>query len=622
MHITIFGLTISSSWGNGHATLWRGLCRALVRRGHRITFFEKDVPYYRQHRDLERLDGVDLVLYPEWAEIADLARRKCAESDVAMVTSYCADGAAACALVLDSAARLKTFYDLDTPVTLEHLALGDRVPYLPEGGLAGFDLVLSYTGGSALTELRTRLGAKRVAPLYGSVDPEVHTPVPVNTHYASDLSYLGTYAADRQEKLERLFLAPARALENRRFTMAGSCYPADFPWTENLFYFRHLPPSEHAPFFASSRLTLNLTRGAMAKYGFCPSGRLFEAAASGVPLLTDDWDGLDLFFGPGEVRRVANTEDVIAAVQLSDEELRRQARAARERVLSAHTADHRAVELEELLESALAHTRPLRWGLIPAAGAGTRIQPLAFSKELLPVGSRIDDGVERPRAVSEFLVERMIAGGANRMCFVLSPGKSDIFEYYCGGYDGADFCYVVQPRPQGLCDALFRAIPLVHSEDIVMVGLPDTIWFPVDGFARLDESTLSFLLFKVDRPEVFDAVVTDGRGLVQEIQVKSSQPKTDWVWGAFQMPGHVFQELHDLWLRRDKQDEYFGTLVNAYLAGGHVATGVKAGEIYVDVGTLNGYREASRVLASRRPDTVTMHRTQRTHRTSIIAPGL
>lgn len=239
------------------------------------------------------------------------------------------------------------------------------------------------------------------------------------------------------------------------------------------------------------------------------------------------------------------------------------------------------------------------WGIIPAAGAGSRIQPLAFSKELLPVGSRLDGNTERPRAVSEYLVDRMVVGGANKICFTISPGKSDILHYYGGGIGSVDVVYVVQPRPAGLCDAIFRARPLIGQSEQVIVGLPDTIWFPEDGLCALPDDALSFLLFPVDQPEFFDAVTTDSGDYVREIQVKTPRPDSSWVWGAFKMPGAVFHHLFDLWRQRDRQDEYVGTLVNAFLAAGGRARGIRAGRAYVDVGTLHGYREAIRLLSAR-----------------------
>jgi dTDP-glucose pyrophosphorylase len=238
------------------------------------------------------------------------------------------------------------------------------------------------------------------------------------------------------------------------------------------------------------------------------------------------------------------------------------------------------------------------WGVVPAAGMGSRIQPLAFSKELLPVGSRRDGEMERPRAVSEYLVERMIRAGADKICFVISPGKSDILEYYSDAVHGAYVCYAVQSRPAGLCDAIFRALPLVDPDEPVIVGLPDTIWFPDDALCFLPDGALSFLLFPVERPEFFDAVLMDPDGSVNEIRVKQPNAGSHWVWGAFKMPGRVLRQLHGLWEERGRADEYIGTLVNAHLARGGRAVGIKAGTSYVDVGTLNGYREAMRLLGA------------------------
>ncbi|MBA4149774.1 MAG: nucleotidyltransferase family protein [Verrucomicrobia bacterium] len=237
------------------------------------------------------------------------------------------------------------------------------------------------------------------------------------------------------------------------------------------------------------------------------------------------------------------------------------------------------------------------WGIIPAAGAGSRIQPLAFSKELLPVGCRLDGNTERPRAVSEYLIERMILGGARKICFVISHGKSDILEYYGGNIGQADIAYVVQPKPAGLCDAIFRALPVIHPEEQVFIGLPDTIWFPEDALRALPDNELSFLCFPVERPEFFDAVVLDGQDRVLEIQVKQRDATSNWIWGAFKMPGYILQQLHQLWRQRAQRDEYIGTLVNAYLANGGAARGIRAGESYVDVGTLHGYREAIKLLS-------------------------
>jgi spore maturation protein CgeB len=356
MKLVIFGLTVSSSWGNGHATLWRGLFTALLRQRHRIVFYERDVPYYAEHRDLHELppDGT-LHLYSNWTEAVAPALRDLADADVAIVTSYCPDGIAASNLVLSSAAELRVFYDLDTPVTLARLAAGETVDYIGPRGLGDFDLVLSYTGGVALDELRARLGARRVEPLYGSVDPETHRRVVPLPQYIADLSYLGTYAPDRQAALEDLFIEPARRLPERRFVIGGAQYPGEFPWTPNIHFVRHLPPGEHAAFFSSSRLTLNITRQSMAAMGFCPSGRMFEAAACGTPILTDWWDGLESFFEPGtEIIVARNTGDALAAFEMTEAERVAIAERARERVLAEHTAERRAARLLAILESAAA----------------------------------------------------------------------------------------------------------------------------------------------------------------------------------------------------------------------------------------------------------------------------
>jgi glucose-1-phosphate thymidylyltransferase len=227
------------------------------------------------------------------------------------------------------------------------------------------------------------------------------------------------------------------------------------------------------------------------------------------------------------------------------------------------------------------------WGIVPAAGRGSRIQPLAFSKELLPVGSRSDKGFDRPCAVSEYLIERLILGGA---------GKSDILEYYGDRYGSAELAYVVQPQASGLCDAVFRASTVVGNHEDVLVGLPDTVWFPKAALSSLPDADLSFLLFPVDHPEFFDAVVLDGER-IREIQVKQADAESNWIWGAFRMSAAGFRDLHLLWKQRACRDEYFGTLVNGYIKAGGCGIGVKAGESYVDVGTIDGYRTAMALLA-------------------------
>ena len=296
--------------------------------------------------------AADFVLYRDWAEVLPSARHELADADAVIVTSYCPDALAASALLMHSSVAVRSFYDLDTPVTLANLAAGQAVPYIGARGLSDYDLVLSYTGGAALDSLCRQLGARRVAPLYGSVDPAVHHEVDPVAAYRSNLSYLGTFAADRQARVEELFVAPAQQLPERRFVLGGSGYPADFPWTPNIYFVRHMPPSEHPAFYSSSRLTLNVTRAAMAMMGHCPSGRLFEAAACGTAIVSDEWQGLEAFFEPGrEILLARDRRDVAQALELSDGELSRIGNAARERALAEHTAAHRARELIHLLGS-------------------------------------------------------------------------------------------------------------------------------------------------------------------------------------------------------------------------------------------------------------------------------
>lgn len=356
MKFVIFGLSVTSSWGNGHATLWRGMLKAMAARGHRVLFYERDVSYYANTRDgWIPPRGTSVRLYDDLGEIRAEAESELNSADVAMSTSYCPDGRLAAEIILSSRAAVRAFYDLDTPVTLTALRLGQEVSYLPAEGLGSFDLVLSYTGGHASDDLRRLLGARRICPLYGWFDPETHHPVRSDAAFECTLSYLGTYAADRQRSLEELFVKPARRLPGDRLIVAGAQYPADFPWSENIFFMRHLPPALHPALFCSSRATLNVTRAAMAAYGYCPSGRLFEAAACGATILTDWWEGMETFFEPErEVLRVDSGKDVLQALARTDGELRRIGHASKERALAEHTAAHRLVQLEAFCEAALA----------------------------------------------------------------------------------------------------------------------------------------------------------------------------------------------------------------------------------------------------------------------------
>ncbi len=241
-------------------------------------------------------------------------------------------------------------------------------------------------------------------------------------------------------------------------------------------------------------------------------------------------------------------------------------------------------------------------GIIPAAGAGQRIQPLGCSKELLPVGSRWISGIERPKAISEYLVERMIAAGATQICMVISPEKSDILRYYAERSYAAEIFYVVQPRPQGLCDALFRVEPLGRFHEQVLIGLPDTVWFPENAYRdAVDQSAaaVNLVLFPVEKPSVFDAVVCDPQNFVTEVEVKVPNPRSQWIWGAVTATGHAFHELKLLWESRHRQDEYLGTLLNAYIASGSTVRAHHVGETYIDVGTMEGYQSAQSFLRER-----------------------
>jgi spore maturation protein CgeB len=370
MKVVVFGLAVSSSWGNGHATLWRGLGRALSARGHRLVFFERDVPYYAAHRDATAIAGVDLRLYRSWDETQAAAALELADADLGMVTSFCPDAPQAEETLLSSRARIRCFYDLDTPVTLAALSAGGRVAYLGERGLRDYDLVLSYTGGRALDQLRERLGAQLVEPLYGSVDPQVHRPdrdppAPFRSAPRPALSYLGTYAPDRQPALDQLFLRPAERRPARRFVIGGAQYPTERRWPANVEYVGHVAPAGHPAFYGTAALTLNVTRAAMAAMGHCPSARLFEAAACGVPVVSDAWEGIERFFQPGEEILLATcTEEILAAIDRPERELSAIGRRARERALADHTADRRALDLERILERSL--------GQLPRAAAAAR----------------------------------------------------------------------------------------------------------------------------------------------------------------------------------------------------------------------------------------------------------
>jgi spore maturation protein CgeB len=355
--ITIFGLTLSSSWGNGHATPYRAILRALHRLGVRAVFYERDTPYYSAHRDWTACEFCELTLYSSWDEIRPNALQDALDSDIVITASYCPEGARISDEVLALDRPLHVFYDLDTPITLKTLDSGGA-DYLRRDQIPCFDLYFSFTGGRILQQLEQRYGARLARPLYGCVDPDAHRRVAADEQLRCCLSYLGTYAADRQQKLDDLFLEPARRRANLAFVLAGSLYPAHWTWPQNVRRFEHVPPDRHAALYSSSRATLNITRQEMATWGYCPSGRFFEAAACGAPVLTDWWEGLDTFFDIGEELCVVSTaNDVLSSLSLDDSQLHAMAARARDRTLAEHTGECRAAQLLSCCEEASRHRK-------------------------------------------------------------------------------------------------------------------------------------------------------------------------------------------------------------------------------------------------------------------------
>ena len=352
--ITVFGLTISSSWGNGHATPYRAILRALHRMGHEVLFFERDVPYYKLRRDFDSCDYCDLTLYEDWPQVRRQALQEAADSDVVITASYLPEGAQINDEVLDLGQPLRVFYDLDTPVTLANMEK-QGVPYLRREHLAEFDLVLSFTGGRTLEELEQTYGARMARSLYGCVDPDDYARVEASPEFACNLSYMGTYASDRQQKVDELFLEVARRHPERQFLLAGSLYPWEWEWRwpANVRRIEHVAPHDHPRLYSSSGLTLNITRGEMARWGWCPSGRFFEAAACATPLITDRWEGLDCFFDvQNEIQVVSRREDVEQALTRENGDLQKMASRARERTLNEHTGAVRARQLLGYIEEA------------------------------------------------------------------------------------------------------------------------------------------------------------------------------------------------------------------------------------------------------------------------------
>ena len=354
MKIVIFGLSITSSWGNGHATTFRALARALHDRGHRIVFFEKDVEWYGSNRDLPKPEFCDLRLYEDWDDVVPDVRRELADAEVAMVGSYFPDGIQAADEVFDSRVQVKAFYDIDTPITISTLREKGSTEYLRGDQVSGYDVYFSFTGGPMLREIEERFGAPKAVPLYCSFDPEKYRKFAVAKRYKCEMSYMGTYAPDRQPKLEELLFGAARSMPEGKFLVAGPQYPRRVAWPANVRRVMHLNPRWHPHLYSSSRLTLNVTRRDMVMAGYSPSVRLFEAAACAAAIVSDNWPGLETFFEPGaEILLPTSALEIVRYLREWDpEELRRIGEAAQARVMREHTSAQRAAEFEQAIEQA------------------------------------------------------------------------------------------------------------------------------------------------------------------------------------------------------------------------------------------------------------------------------
>ena len=367
MKIAVLGLSITSSWGNGHATTYRALIRALAARGHDVLFLERDAEWYAGNRDLPAPPYCTVRLYRTTTELEHRCAPALRAADVVVVGSYVPDGIAVGDLVLRHATGVTAFYDIDTPVTLSRLP--DSVDYITAGQIPKYDLYLSFTGGPTLDVLERSHGARLARALYCSVDSELYFPEGgADPDSKSDLGYLGTYSADRQTILERLMLGPARRWPEGRFVVAGPQYPESVRWPSNVERVMHLSPAHHRHFYNTLRYTLNITRRDMVAAGYSPSVRLFEAAACGTPIISDTWKGLDRFLMPAaEILLARNARQILAYLRdIPENERRELGLAARTRVLGAHTSAHRAVEFEQAVAEA---------GLRPASAADSASGP-------------------------------------------------------------------------------------------------------------------------------------------------------------------------------------------------------------------------------------------------------
>ena len=348
LRIVILGLSITSSWGNGHATTYRGLVSALVKAGHEVLFLERDLEWYAANRDLPDPPYGRTELYSSFAELKNRFADEIHSADCVILGSYVPEGAIIGKWVTQIAQGVTAFYDIDTPVTLAKL-LSHEIDYLTRPLIQRYSLYLSFTGGPLLECLETRYGSPMARPLYCSVDPELYYPEKLQLKW--DLGYMGTYSDDRQPTLERLLIQPARQWPKGRFAVAGPQYPARLIWPHNVRRFTHLPPDEHRSFYNSQRFTLNVTRAHMVQAGYSPSVRLFEAAACGIPIISDYWKGLETILVPGKEILVSNNaRNTLEFLRDIPESQRLEiGQQARKRVLSQHTAQHRARELERYI---------------------------------------------------------------------------------------------------------------------------------------------------------------------------------------------------------------------------------------------------------------------------------
>jgi len=353
MKLVIYGLTITSSWGNGHATTYRSLAKALARRGHSIRFIEKDVEWYSSNRDLPEPSFCTVRYYEDWAAEETSLIQEAGDADAIIIGSYFPDAIRATRALLEADHGPVLFYDIDTPITMTRLRAHDRCEYLEASLIPHYSAYLSFTGGPTLRELEDRFGSRWAVPFYCSVDPDSYTPTSTRAEYVCDLSYLGTYAADRQPKLMSLLNTPAQRMPERIFIVAGAMYPKNSIWRPNVHRTTHVSPPDHPAFYSSSRFTLNLTRNDMIAAGWSPSVRLFEASACGAAILSDRWYGLDHFLTPGEeILLPKDAAEVVSILRdMSDDERITLGLRARERIFAEHTSAHRAEEFEAIISN-------------------------------------------------------------------------------------------------------------------------------------------------------------------------------------------------------------------------------------------------------------------------------